>query len=89
MTPHFNSSLELTIQGRKQSCGPAQAEVILKNFFTKNPPRDFKLLHKGSAAHGGTYMMGTLTTTAGTRFRTTLVFFTKNGRDLVHQMRFE
>ncbi|NBU72397.1 MAG: DUF4783 domain-containing protein, partial [Bacteroidetes bacterium] len=85
----FNSTLDIALQDREQSCTRSQAEVMLRNFFAKHPPKDFKLIHKGSSGQGGEYLMGTLTTTAGTTFRTSIVIFEKNGQDLVHQLRFE
>jgi len=89
MLPYFNSTLDIALQDREQSCTRSQAEVMLRNFFAKHPPKDFKLIHKGSSGQGGEYLMGTLTTTAGTTFRTSIVIFEKNGQDLVHQLRFE
>ncbi|MBM3918206.1 MAG: DUF4783 domain-containing protein [Sphingomonadales bacterium] len=89
MLPYLNSNLEIALQDRKQTCTRSQAEVMLRNFFMKHPPKDFKLIHKGSSGQGGEYLMGTLTSTTGTTFRTTIVFFEKNGQDLVHQLRFE
>jgi hypothetical protein len=89
MLPHLNTNLEITLQDREQSCTLAQAEVILRNFFAKHPPKDFKLLHKGNTGQGGAYLMGTLTSTSGSTFRTSIVFFEKNGQNLVQQLRFE
>jgi Domain of unknown function (DUF4783) len=89
MLPYFNTNLEIALQDREQTCTRSQAEVMLRNFFAKHPPKDFKLIHKGSSGQGGEYLMGTLTTTTGTTFRTSIVLFEKNGQDLVHQLRFE
>jgi len=89
MLPYLNTNLEITLQDREQSCTRAQAEVMLRNFFIKHPPKDFKLIHKGSTGQGGAYLMGTLTSTSGSTFRTSIVLFEKNGQNLVQQLRLE
>lgn len=89
MLPYLNTTLEIAVSDRQQTCTRSQAEVILRNFFAKHPPKDFKLIHKGSSGQGGEYLMGTLTSTTGTTYRTSIVIFEKNGQDLVHQLRFE
>jgi hypothetical protein len=41
----FNSSVELSFDGDKQSYSATQAEFVMKDFFAKNPPSSFDFIH--------------------------------------------
>ncbi len=85
----FDVTVELTIQERENSYSKAQAEIILKNFFMKYPPKSFKVMHRGSSEKGGKYLIGLLTSESGTTFRTSVVLIEKNEQYFVQQIRFE
>jgi hypothetical protein len=85
---YFNANVELTIKTQTSVYSKAQAELILKDFFEKNPPKSFAILHKGSSNEGTRYAIGNLTTSSNT-FRTT--FFVKqiSGKYYIQELRFE
>ena len=56
-----NKTIEIKIDGESSNYGKAQAEVILRNFFTKNVPRDFSYIHQGASPEGLKYTIGRLT----------------------------
>ena len=56
-----NETVEIKIDGESSNYSKAQAEVILKDFFTKNPAKSFTYIHKGSASNGLTYTIGQYT----------------------------
>lgn len=85
----FDVTVELTIQERENSYSKAQAEIILKNFFMKYPPKSFKAMHRGSSEKGGKYLIGLLTVESGATFRTSVVLIEKNEQYFVQQIRFE
>jgi hypothetical protein len=61
--------------------------MILKEFFTNNPPKSFKIIHEGSRQNAS-FAIGNYQTGSGTyRF----YFLTKkvNGKLLIHQLRIE
>jgi len=64
-----------------------QAEMILKDFFSKNPPRKFSLLHQGGKAESK-YGIGNLVTSENT-YRVYFLLKTTNGKPLIHQFRIE
>lgn len=85
----FDVTVELTIQERENTYSKAQAEIILKNFFTKNPPKSFRVMHRGASEKGGRYLIGLLTSEQGTQFRTSIVLIEKNDSFVIQQLRFE
>jgi len=85
---YFSSMVDLTILDKEGNYSKQQATQILKDFFSKNPVKDFRIIHRGEAKDGSKYAIGTLTSSSGV-FR---VYFllTKNGEKmLMQQLRFE
>lgn len=59
---HFNSNIELIVESENvefDKVSNTQAELILKNFFQKNPAKDFNYVHQGSSPEGAQYSTGT------------------------------
>ncbi len=54
----FNDVIELKIDGEKENYSKTQAEVIIRNFFTKYPPQNFTKIHNGSSPDGLQYVLG-------------------------------
>ena len=54
----FNDVIELKIDGEKENYSRTQAEVIVRNFFTKYPPENFTKIHNGSSPDGLQYVLG-------------------------------
>lgn len=89
LASYFGNTVDLTIMNKEDTYSKTQAELIVRDFFTKNPPKSFSMLHKGSSKEGTLYGIGTLTTTKGAVFRTS--FFAKHsgGKYLIQELRFE
>ncbi len=51
----FNTQIELNFDDDKASYGKNQAEILLKEFMKKNPPKGFEYLHQGTAKEGRLY----------------------------------
>lgn len=58
LTNFFNDVVELKIDGQKENYSKKQAEVIMKNFFSKYPPLRFSKIHNGSSPEGLLYVLG-------------------------------
>ncbi len=58
LTNFFNDVVELKIDGEKENYSKKQAEVILRNFFSKYPPVQFNKIHNGSSPEGLMYVLG-------------------------------
>jgi hypothetical protein len=61
--------------------------MILQDFFSNNGVRNFELKHKGDNS-GNQFCIGTLQTKSGA-YRTTVFMVSKNGRQLVREIRFQ
>ncbi len=62
---YFNSAVEVGLNGDKASYSQAQAEFVLRDFFSKNPGSGFEFMHQGSSNEGQKYAIGKFTTKAG------------------------
>lgn len=56
-----NNTVEIKIDGESSNYSKSQAEVILRDFFTKNPPQSFAYIHQGSSPEGLKYNIGKYT----------------------------
>jgi len=86
---YFNNTVDLTILDQEEVYSKAQAEQILRDFFSKNAPRSFTLIHKGVSKEGAKYAIGTLITAQGIEYRT--YFFVKQTTtgEQIQELRFE
>ena len=85
----FGSSIDLTVIDKENVYSKAQAEFVLKDFFVKNPPKSFNILHKGSSPEGTQYAIGNLITSNGKSFRTSFYVKNNNGKFLLQELRIE
>lgn len=86
---YFSNTIDLTILNQEDVYSRAQAELILKDFFSRNSPKSFSLIHKGSSREGTLYAIGTLITLSGKTFRTSFYLKSVNGKYEVQELRFE
>jgi hypothetical protein len=54
----FDQSVLLNINGRNGDYSRTQAEFILRDFFEKYPPLDFKVLHRSSSSGPTVFYIG-------------------------------
>ena len=85
----FSSTVDLTILQQEEVYSKAQAEQVLRDFFSKNTPKSFSLIHKGVSKEGAKYAIGNLVTSNGTQYRT--YFFVKQttSGEVIQELRFE
>ena len=62
----FAPSVELSIDGDSQNMSATQTELVLKNFFAKNSPGKFEIVHQGASPDGIPYAVGRYTGRNGT-----------------------
>lgn len=84
----FADNLDLVVNETDDIVSKAQAEQILKKFFSENPPKSFKIVHTGTTGLQIEYRIGELETANG-KFKVT-INLKKAGENLViHQFRIE
>lgn len=85
----FSANVDLKTVDKEEVYSKAQAELILKDFFSKNPIKTFSVIHKGTSKSGNQFAIGTYETTSGKKFRSYFLF-KKEGIGLtIQQLRFE
>lgn len=87
LSKYFDENVELTLPDKSDSYSKAQAQLIVKDFFSNNGVKGFDLKHKGDSP-GGHFCIGTLQTNAG-NFRTNIFMKTKGGKEVVKEIRFQ
>lgn len=89
LSSFFGPTLDLTIINKEDVYSKAQAELVLKDFFSKNTPKTFTIIHKGASPEGTQYAIGSLVTTNGKTFRTSFYIKSSNGKNILQELRFE
>ncbi len=87
LSRYFDDNVELTLPDKSDTYSKAQAQLIVKDFFGNNVVKGFDLKHKGDSP-GGHFCIGTLQTNAG-NFRTNVFMKTKDGKEVVKEIRFQ
>jgi len=85
----FSSTVDLTILQQEEVYSKAQAEQVLRDFFSKNTPRSFNLIHKGVSKEGAKYAIGTLVTAQGAQYRTYFFVKQSGSGEFIQELRFE
>ena len=88
LSKYFNNSVEVAILETEAVYSRQQAEQVVKNFFDKNSPKNFTLLHQGGKSEAQ-YAIGTLEITSGKKFRVYFLVKEQSGTPLIHQLRIE
>ena len=89
LSTYFGPTLDLTILNREDVYSKAQAEQVIKDFFSKNAPKAFNIIHKGSSPEGTQYAIGNLVTTSGKTYRTSFYFKNSGGKNVLMELRIE
>ena len=82
-----NNTVEIKIDGESSNYSKAQAEVILRNFFTKTPPKNFSYIHQGASPEGLKYTIGRYTHADGA-YRVVMVIKKIDDKYLIDTLNF-
>lgn len=88
LTPYLDNTIEINITGKSSSYSKTQAEVILKEFFSKNQVKTFDLVHQGEGGGGSRFGIGNMNTASGA-FRTYFLLQKKGSGMVLNELRFE
>lgn len=89
LSRYFNTNVDLTILNQEEVYSKAQAEQVLKDFFSKNSPKTFSIIHKGLSKEGSKYAIGNLLTNQGVTYRTYMYVKQAGGVEYIQELRFE
>lgn len=84
----FGNTVDLTIINQEEVYSKMQAEQILRDFFNKNTPRSFTIIHQGLSKEGARYAIGNLVTSQGVTYRTYFFVKTQGGTAVIQELRF-
>ncbi len=84
----FNTNVDLTLLTQEEVYSKTQAEQVLQDFLSKNPPRSFVVVHQGTKV-GAKYAIGTYVSNQGVTYR--VYFFVKQSGtgEVIQDLRFE
>jgi hypothetical protein len=87
LSKYMNSTIELLLLDKEDFYKKNVAELILKDFFTEYPTRDFSISHQG-AKNDAQYAIGDLRTEKGD-FRVYILLKKVDNELLIHLIRIE
>ena len=84
---YVDDNIEIGLPDKTDNYSRAQALVILRDFFANVGVRSFEVKHQGDNG-GRQFCIGTLNTKSGA-YRTTVFMTSKDGKQLVKEIRFQ
>ena len=87
LSSFFNDNIELVVLENENVLSKSHAQQIVNEFFKKNTPQKFSIIHKGGKGDSN-YAIGTLETQNG-KFRIYFLLKTVNQVSFIHQLRIE
>ena len=87
LSKYVDDNIEISLPDKTDSYSKAQALMVLRDFFANNGVKGFEVQFKGENG-GSQFCVGKLSTRSGS-YRTTVFMKTKNGKQLVKEIRFQ
>jgi hypothetical protein len=88
LSQYFYNTIDISVQDKEGTFSKAQAEQILKDFFSKNTPKSFEIKHQGTSSDGSNYIIGNLITQRG-NFRVYFLIKNISGKQYLQQLQIE
>lgn len=87
LAKYVDDNIEIGLPDKTDTYSRTQALMIFRDFFANVGVRSFEVKHQGDN-NGRQFCIGTLSTRSGA-YRTTVFMTTKNGKQLVKEIRFQ
>jgi Domain of unknown function (DUF4783) len=87
LSRYFDNRVDITLPDKSDNYSRAQAEMVIRDFFTNNSVRNFEIKYKGENS-GSKYCIGTLQTKNG-NYRTNLFLKQKNDKQVLQEIAFQ
>lgn len=84
---YIDDNIEISLPDKSDNYSKSQAVMVLKDFFNNNGVTGFEVQFKGENG-GSQFCVGKLNTKSGS-YRTTVFMKTKQGKQLVKEIRFQ
>lgn len=82
---YFDNMVPITINNNQSVYSHNQAEVVMRDFFEKNVPRDFIVMDNGSPDNNTKFIIGTYVAANGLHYNTYILIKLKNNSNYVLQ----
>lgn len=87
LSQYFDTTIDMSFDGDRQSYSATQAEFVMKDFFAKTAPATFDIKHQGASQGGIPYAIGTYTGKSGS-YRVFVKMKSVNGALRIDNMQF-
>jgi len=87
LSRYFDIRVDITLPDKSDNYSRAQAEMIIRDFFSYNNVRNFEIKYKGEN-NGSNYCIGTLKTKNGD-YRTKLFLKQKESKQVLQEIAFQ
>jgi len=87
MVKYFDNIVPITINNAQSIYSRNQAEVVLKDFFEKNIPKDFQIMDNGSPNNSSKFIIGNLSTPSGTKYSVYILMKLKDSNYLLQEIK--
>ena len=84
---YFDNFVPITINNNQAVYSHNQAEVVLRDFFDKNIPKDFTVMDNGSPDKYSKFMIGTLTDMKSIKYSVYILMKYKDGNYILQEIR--
>jgi hypothetical protein len=84
---YFDNFVPITINNSQSVYGHNQAEIVLRDFFEKNSPRDFTVMDNGSPNSTSKFMIGTFLTYPNGKYNVYILLKMKDNAFLIQEIR--
>ncbi len=86
---YFDANVEVAIKDAEKTYSKTEAVKVVKDFFVKNKPGNFKQVHQGaSKGQDSQYIIGNLTANTGS-FRVYVFMKVNSGNNVIQEIRFD
>ncbi len=89
MAKFFSNNVDLSLPRAEGTFSKSQSEMILRDFFSRNPPTSFEVSHEGTSRDGSVYFIGHLLTEDGQSYRCYFLIKKVSRTFFLHRIQFE
>ncbi len=86
---HFGNTVDLKLPGNEGTYSRNHAELLLRNFFTRNTPGSFAVQHHGPSRDGSVYVIGEYKSKENKSFRTYFLLKKIDDKMVLHLLQME
>ena len=87
---YFDKVVDITLNNNQTTYSKSQAEMVIRNFFSKNAVTSFQIKYKGNSADDQAfYLIGDMKTNGHGKYRVYLLFKVKGKDHYLEEMKIE